>query len=53
MKKYIDNLFFMFNMYFNLDPFCPVFKLDYILNKAESDKKERLQMLIKVFEILI
>lgn len=37
------------------DPYCPVFKVDYILNKAEPDIDEKYQMLLKggVIQILI
>ncbi len=31
-----------------LDPFCPVFKVGYIIDKSESDENEKLQMLLKV-----
>lgn len=32
----------------NLDRFCPVFKLDNLLNTAEPDNKEKYKMLLKV-----
>jgi hypothetical protein len=31
------------------DPFCPVFKIGYILDKVEDNEYEKLQMLLKVY----
>jgi hypothetical protein len=31
------------------DPFCPVFKIGYILDKIEDNEYEKLQMLLKVY----
>ena len=36
-----------------LDPSCPVFKLNYILDRAETDPTEKYQMLIKVKKVFI
>ena len=33
-----------------IDPNCPVFSIQYILENAEPDEKERQMMLKKVFE---
>lgn len=35
----------------NKDPFCPVFRVNDILNEAEPDEKQKYQMLIKVVKI--
>jgi hypothetical protein len=38
---------YSFLLYKYIDPLCPVFKLSYILNKAEPDKEEKYLMLVK------
>jgi len=46
--KKINTFLFTINKFIVLDPYCPVFLVNYVLTKAEPDREDRYKMLINV-----